>query len=356
MARRTSDQKSRSRRLFIIISVALAVLLVGTAVWAIAFRGDYTSRTEAFNYSRNIAQDDGRQLSQVSVLPKGGTVRLADVCSEERMDRYGADGQGMDGVGLRVTFTQTSGRRVVSQETLVIPAWHSQDEEPLPTRRALVAQKCRTFTAMAERFTAPVKRSCVMATVVDTTEGMGATLVRRVRETFMDSRAQLAGSTCGSGAFYAYRISENPSQGDRYRVARADLATGMPAAEDWFFASQPASGQSSVLRGLAASLTEIARQQPVDVLRVDVYTDGLENVTDVPDRSVYRDPTLLDPENWAKLDLAWAPTSLKLTGVQVHLHPLPDQGERATALSALAFVYLKDRLERAGATVIIEPL
>ena len=343
-------------------AIAVAVLIgfgiFGFGVYKVVFDEKFVKQTDVAVFSRDIAKDGGAQLPLMTLVTAGKSqVRYSSICSGEGRSRYGADLETPNGVGLKATFVRMSGTREISRETLTIPAWSRVDETGQHERRNLVAQKCVELEAMAARFAAPVERSCVMATVVDTTEGMSAILVRRVSESVADSKKRLTGGTCASGGFYAYRISESPSQGDRYRVLLGPkFAAGMTEAEQGLLSLQKAEGQSSVLRGLSASLTEIARQQPVDVLRVDIYTDGLENVTDVPDRSVYEDPSLLDEPNWAKLDAAWNPTGLKLAGLEIHLHPLPGQGERAAMLSGKAFAYLKVRLEAAGATVIVEPL
>jgi len=350
-----SELKARKNRRLVIIATALAAVVLAAAVYLLVFSGTYTPQTDELIYERDIATDGGVRLDPATVVSLG-TVRtnLRSLCSQEQRDRWGADAQGADGVGLRAVFVRKSGTREVSRETVTIPSWQTSDETPLPTRRALVAERCNALSALSTAFVAPVTRNCVMALVVDTTNGMDAVLNRRARETITESRDRLSGETCGAGGFYLYRLTATPSQGDRWRVLRGrGFEEGMRGAETWLLASQPEQGESSVLRGLAASLTEIARLQPADVVRVDIFTDGLENVGD---RSVYRDASLLDEENWPVLDGAWDPASLRLAGLDVHLRPLPNQSEKSSALSQRAFLYLKARLEQAGARVTTEPL
>jgi hypothetical protein len=347
--------KGRWNTLAITAAGIAAVVVAGLVIWFLVFSGAYASRADSLVFERDIAVDQGASLDPTKVLSTGTSrIRLNDLCSEELRNRWGADGQGEDGVGLTAVFVRKSGTRIISRDTVTIPSWQYADETALPDRRALVRDRCEALRAQSTAFMAPVSRKCVMAVVVDTTSGMNAILSRRAREVITDSSERLTGRTCGAGGFYAYRLTATPSQGDRWRVNRGPgFGAEMRGVESWLLESQPEQAESSVLRGLAASLVEISRLQPADIIRVDVFTDGLENVGD---RSVYRDQTLLDGGNWPRLDVAWDPRSLQLRGFDIHLHPLPGQSDRTAALTARAFQYLKDRLERAGATVTIDTL
>lgn len=340
-------------------TIVLFALIVGGAIWFIQFRKTYTPQTDEVVFTRDIAIDQGERLDPMTVLSTGTSpIHLSDLCSKELQGRWGADGKVPGGVGLNATFVWKSGSRVISTNTVTIPSWQKLDDTPEPARRALVKNKCDTLIAYRDTFMAPVARTCNMLLVVDATSSIKPPLVTRASEVLAKANAMLNGPTCtnATGASYLYRLTANPSQSDRHEVDKGGgFEAGMKEATTWLFKPQGDQPQSSVLYGLGAALTEAARLPKSDLTRVNVFTDALENVGE---RSVYpkHHPELLNPENWAGLDVAWTPSELHLEGLDVHLYPLPGQSPNDAALSKKAFTYVKDRLEKAGATVTIEPL
>ncbi len=355
------DQGPRKRPWGLVIAISIvglvALIAAGLAVKMLMFNDHFQTRTDTIVFTRDIARDNGRFVDLAALVADNKQTRYADICPSSDDDKahspYSADLEQPNGRGLNAVFVRVSGNRQISKETLTILPWRTDEETSQRDRRNLFEQKCSELAAMAERFAARANRTCVQALVVDTTNGMDSILSSRVHETLAASGALLTGSTCADGGLYAYRLTENPSQGDRRTVTRADYKTGSKDVESWLIQSQREQGESSVLRGLAAALTEISRLPPADVARVNVFTDGLENVGE---RSAYKHDELLDPAGWPELDKAWNPAGLKLTGLDVHLYPLPGQNDVNTGKMMRALTYLKTRIENAGGTATIEPL
>jgi hypothetical protein len=179
--------------------------------------------------------------------------------------------------------------------------------------------------------------------VVDVTSGVSPVLDARVRENIKDVVTGTCGLPGGSGQFYGYHISENEDVGERKRV---DLCPSVDnGTVGWLLTTDiGVKERSAVFLSIKTLLTELMRKERSrsdTAIRVDIYTDGLENTDKV---NSYRHPEVFERENWKMLDKNFGIDDVELEGIEVHIHPLPlaDGIQKDTSKKAIA--YLADRL------------
>ena len=331
--------------LVVVLGLGMAIGAICGLVWFVSsLSQDFESQVDTYTFERNVRENPGQALDPDNIKALDSDVLLSEIFSEERANRYGADLQPPDGVGLSVTFLWRSNGNIIREESFNLPAWEEFEQTSNHDRRKLVEQMQGRFEVLVDEFTKPVSAEFVFAFVVDTTEGVGDQLRQRVEEVFQASNyAELSSSNDVTG--YFYRIDASAYQGRRQK---ADDADGFARRLEWLL-SDGESPNSSVYEGLRAALHELSREKQPEVL---LFTDGLENT---PSVSVYKQPALLDEGSWSKLDEVWDPASLDLGELQIRLFPLPPQNTRHEELMSRGLDYLEDRLTAAGATVVREP-
>ena len=341
----------KARRFFSIVGlIALALSAIGVvAGYYINLGRGFTPTIETVTFERDVRVDHGDELDPTTITSVEEHVPLTDVFNKANMGRYGADTIAPDGVGLTVRFLTKRGATTIREEIFSIPAWERFEETTNEDRRRLVESRRPEFEGLVAEFAAPVDVNFISAVVVDTTEGVSDMLKERVANTMSDTVGDLAS---GKSTVYAYTLHELAYQGNRQKIvpnSSADITNSL----DSFLAAKGAAGQSSVLRGLQSVVTDINSIRKGEPIRIDVWTDGLENTETL---SVYSTPSLLapGPDGWEKLDRAWSLSGIDLRGLELYLHPLPPSSSQHERMTFQGLEYLRDRLSDAGATVTVE--
>lgn len=305
----------------------------------------FKPQTERLVFTRNVSKDGGVKLDPSSVISKEGT-RLTEVFSLERINRIGADANPPDGIGLTVIFLTMNGTREIKREVFSIPEWKKHLDTSYGKRREIVEQAAIDFKKSIAIFTDPVRLNLTFGIVVDTTEGVDPRLKERVQEVIGEIGALELVDKGHSVVLNMYHITESSYQGGRRRIKLKP--SNVTEAEQWLLSGTEQSN-SSVLRGLRSILQEIfqAGGNP----RLDIFTDGLENL---PELSVYKNPELLEDDNWGRIDEVAHIEALKLKGMEIHLYPLPPRNSRHEEMMEKGLAYLEDRLKKAGAEVKLE--
>ena len=341
--------RSKKRLATVLGLFVFAILAFGVVAWFIATRGrGFTPTIETVTFERDVRIDHGVKLDPNNIISTNKRP-FDEIFSKENMGRYGADTVIPDGVGLTATFRVKRGSLILKERTFTLPGWQYLEETTNSDRRALVESRRPEFEDLVAEFAAPVDVNFISAVVVDTTDGVSDMVKERVANTMADTVGDLAS---GKSTVYAYTLHELAYQGNRQKIvpnSSADITNAL----DSFLAAKGAAGQSSVLRGLQSVVTDINSIRKGEPIRIDVWTDGLENTESI---SVYSTPSLLDPgpDGWEKLDGAWNPTSLDLAGLELYLHPLPPSSSQHERMTFQGLEYLRDRLSDAGATVTVE--
>lgn len=320
-------------------------------------RPAYTPHVDVFTFERNIDVDEGQPLVAAKLVSREG-VRLTEIFNPsrraftpERFSRYGADRSNPmgGGIGLKVKFVTINGERIETKE-FILPGWYAFERPTTrPQRRTEVKAAEPRFAQAIEAFAAPISIRRTFGIALDITEGVQPALSKRVRKIIDETHAvKLGADPKNSVILSLYNITESPYQGGRERpdITRPE---SVRAGLEWLLKERPAQSRSSVLRGLVAVLEEMSRGGNP---RLDVFSDGLENTEEL---SVYKKPELLEEVNWVTLDGIAHLENLKLSGLAVHIHPLPAKSARYAELMEKGLAYLADRLKKAGATVKVEP-
>jgi hypothetical protein len=340
------------------IIFSLVIIVVGVVALVFALRKDnYVSKIETLTFERNIDADEGRQLNPADLITTDG-VRLLDIYSlntkkftSERFSRYGADRTKQGGEGVRINFVQKGGGKV-DTAIFTLNSWKYFEQTTRPVRRKEVEEAEPYLASLIENFVASVGIKRAFGIALDVTEGVTPELAKRVREVVENTHAVQFGIDLKNNiVLNMYNITESPYQGGRQRPNLnnpEEVATSI----NWLLQVRPEQSQSSILRGLIAICTEMEYKEWHPVLHV--FTNGLENL---PELSVYKHPEFLNNEaGWSKLDQIADLSKLKLEGMEIHLHPLPVSKTSPVNLMEKGLNYLADRLTKAGASVIIEPL
>lgn len=341
------------RRSIRIIFLILGVLVGVYAVYKIMVgqHGDFKPTTEAHVYERNLLdKNDGGEPQHDATSDKG--VSINDLFDEDNTRRYGYDGTQPDGVGLEVTLRVKRGKTLVSEEKFNIPRWETFEEgHNNPARVALVEAKKTEFEKLAAQFLAAKEMAYTFAVVVDTTEGVGSALRSRVNDTLTDA----LGTQYGKAEVKLYTLYEMAYQGGRQRVKPKSAEDLKSKLESFLGGDDKPRANSSVVRGLASVLTDVKHGlREDDTIEVHIWTDGLENTEEI---SVYKDPTLLAEQGgWPRLDAGWNPTTLKFSGLDIHIHPLPPKNHHYEEQMEKGLEYLNRRLTDTGAKVTIEAI
>lgn len=339
---------SVKRALLVGILFALALGAIAVPVVFMVHRGGSTPPADQFVFERDVLTDHGDALDMNEITSADEFhVRLVDVLNQENIGRYGHDQTPPNGGSLKVTFRVKRGMTTLPETTFVIPEQERRSNNE--KRRQFVEEKRQKFVELAEKFAASIDVNFAFAVVVDTTEGINPELEGTILSMTRRAVGDLAD---GKSTVYAYQLHELSYQGSRQAITPKS-PTDLTNALDSFLAAKGVAGQSSVLRGIQNVLTDINSTRKGEPIRVDVWTDGLENTES---HSVYSMPLLLDPagDGWEKLDGVWSPTSLDLTGLEIHLHPLPPKSQRHEDMTIMGLDYLADRLRAAGAQVTVE--
>lgn len=318
---------------------AISVVAVFAITYIVSDFLAIENQVDTFTFERDIALDRGQQLDLADVKATDGTI-ASELFSATNIGRWGADGKGEDFVGLIVEFRiLEDGELIGEPRVLEIPNPARQGD--FPERRRLIDEKRQEFAERLEGFASSVSLDLSYGLIVDTTEGVGEILTRRVRES-VDSAKSFGNDET---LFLVYRIDDSGYQGDRGRHTLADLDEGLAYA----LTPRPGTKSSSLFEGLYAALREMSGKSSP---RVTIFTDGLENTDAL---SVYRDEGLLAPERWGELDKVIDWTTLSLDGMRIDLYPLPPKGKRHEELSSKGLDYLESRLAEAGADVMRHP-
>ncbi len=329
-------------------TIGLGLVAIAAIFWVIIGSGGFKPHSETLTFTRSVDSDEGVQLDPSIVISKEG-VRLSDVFSPERMATYGGyNDSGLYGGGLTVNFVWEGIDRKESPFT--IEGYKAGDEQNQNNdlRNELVLQRKAEFAKIVEGFTAPVGIKRAFGVALDTTEGVTPALAKRIRQIIDETGAiKLGADKKNTVVLNLYNITESSYQGDRERPnlgSQDELKSGL----EWLLKERTRENNSSVLRGLIAILQEMSGYMDSHPV-LHVITDGLENL---PELSVYRDRTLLDEANWAKLDQIADLSKLQLKGLDIHLHHLPNS---SASMMEKGLKYLADRLTKAGAKVTIQP-
>lgn len=334
----------------------LAILASIVGLWFVFQRPAYSPHTDTLTFERVLDKDEGRQLNPTDLVSTEG-VHLTDVYSPttkkftpERQSRYGADRTGQGGIGLAVTFVHKDGGKTDAQY-FQLKSWQYFEETTRPTRRKEIKDAESSFAEAITTFVAPVSIKRAFGIALDTTEGVQPLLAKRVRQVIDETRAvQLGADGKNTVTLNLYNITESPYQGGRERPKLTDPEE-VKTSIGWLLGERSSLKSSSVLGGLRSVLEEMivfSETRPV----LHIFTDGLENTDTV---SVYKKPEFLEKENWSQLDHIANLASLKLAGLDIHIHPLPVMSSQHATLMAKGLVYLADRLTKAGAEVKLEP-
>ncbi len=306
-----------------------------------------------FTFERDVQKDQGMALVPQDLTSTDNShVRLTEVFSAERTTAYAgfAKSGKPSGGELTVEFIWKSGDKKDRTDKFIIE--EDKTESDNSGRNRFVAQKKIEFGKRIGEFVAPVSVHTTFGIALDVTEGVKPELAKRVRQVIDETRAvQLGADKKNSVVLNLYNITQSPYQGGRERPNLASPSE-MKASIDWLVKERPSQSQSSILRGLEAVLLEMIEYRDQNP-RLDIFTDGLENLQEL---SVYRDPSLLDVKNWSKLDEVADLKNFKLKGLTIHIHPLPAASPSHANMMEKGLDYLADRLRKAEAKVIVDPL
>jgi hypothetical protein len=333
--------------------IGVLVLIVFLFFKFVMVGGEWKEHTDNYMFVRDLTTNQDK-VSANDLVAADGT-RLSTVCSKDAINtRYGASSDdSLGGYGLTVMFKTAIGKRSLDEKVFTLLGWKHSEETTNNDRQNFAIGKCAEFEQMVAEFTGPMKLDHVEAAIVDTTNGMSPVLVKRIHGVIADAQS---GIRCGKGErnfLFAYHLTVQAYQGGR---SKADFCSSeeVQAAANWLAKERPQERQSSVLRGLTAAFTELAAyvaNNPRTVVRIDVFTDGLENTDEL---SVYKDRSVVDTNNWSKMDAYFVVSGLNLAGVEIHLHPL-EEPNSDILLQDKALRYLKQRLAARGAKVTVEP-
>lgn len=341
------------KRYGIAAMVGVVTIILAALTWFIVLPGLTPKPIDVLTYERSVADDQGLPLDHPNKIISKGTmdISLAELCSPAQLHRYSSDGVTERGFGLKVTFITHQGTKTTTN-VVELPAWRQLGGENNPARRATTKKFCvESFGKARDDFVAQVPRTCAFGLTLDITNGMDENYRRRSDEIIQKYHNLLNGRTCSAGGMQFNRLTAIASQGNRWQVLKgAGFDALFGQAQKWMVDSTKEEDKSSLLGGLSGALGDFSTfSSGADVATLDVFTDGLENT---PSHSAYATKgALFDQTNWSALDATWQPASLKLKGVVINLHPFWNENDTEKGYTDKAFVYLADRLTKAGAQV-----
>ena len=319
----------------------IAAILVAGALAALALStgGNFTPQQDTYTFVCDLRDGPCGNIAS----EENSDVRLDTLFSEENMQRWGADGDMPDGVGLHTEFRTVIGSRTLSTVPFDIPKWEFFEQEDNPIRNGTVRKKKKSeFETLASGFKqGPVGGvKFVHVIVLDTTSGVTPALESRVRATI---------GACTAGTIVLAQLSNDWYQGEPPVIDCA--APDETKIATWFSArSAESSSILGGLRGVFADVVERIRKEPNIIVDVTVFTDGLE-YSDTLD--FYGKPELVRKrENWPTLDAAFGIGNLDLKGVLVIIRPLPVVGSEKPTMEA-SHGYIAERVTAQGATAEI---
>lgn len=343
--------------LVVLMGLAILAALASIPVYFFMSGTDFTPSKDTFIFTRDIRQDRGRELTDWSrIVATGGSkkgLHLSEVFSDVQQKRYGFDTDALTGgVGLEVTGIIKNGDQVIKKVSFKIVGWEVYEEGGNnDARNALVADKKSEFEgSFIREFTGQIEMKFTFAVVLDATEGVDEVLARRVREVVQETKAEEFAEQGADVIVVLYHVTESAYQGGRHKIRVVTKRGDLEKSMEWFLGPQKEEKSSSVLRGMLSIFREVEGYKD-ESPSIHLFSDGLENL---PELSVYRNPELLEEENWSKLDEVADLGSLDLTGIEIYLHPLPPKNARHEAMMEGGLQYLRSRLKQAGASVRIE--
>lgn len=326
----------------------LGIIGLIVALGAVAVLGVYVYSTfqverhmDTYTFTRDISLDHGRALNPEEVKAAGDILAHSLFATKRRgwEDLYH---------GAQITFRMEYAGELIKSTQIKIDNPAQQGDNP--ARRRYVAEKETEFNTALASFQGEQKVVEQLTVVVDTTEGTGEKLRRRVMEVAQDKFAKMPNNV----VVQLYTLDTETWKGNRIKFAAPNTSDNSELVRQLTsLLKKPPTASSSVLQPLAGILHDAIDNDDDLVLNTFViFTDGLENTKEY---SVLTNPGDLEPEKWENMDPLWNPTLLKLKAAKVHIYPLPHTNPATKQKMDKALAYLENRLTAAGGKVNLAP-
>ena len=338
-----------------VLPLLACLLLLGVIGWGYTQYSNHP--TDRFRHIR-IVKEDLSAVPEDLFLAEDGSSLSSERFFGVGEKRYGVDGVPVEGASFEVACetreNSKSGKLLRPVETFILPPCKGICSGGNTGRNADLRIQKEKYKKFMSRCLAPVDRKAGLAVIVDATDGVDTLLADSVKHE-SGSLLPLA-SSVRVGTF---KIMERASQIDRRWRATDAKGLELEAQLGWVTQKSDEEKGSAFLEALPPILRDIVREKKAEGLErmtALLWSDGLQNNATF---SFYSVPAeLLAPGKEVELDQYIDEaldkhlklTGIDLTGVEVHLYPLPTIPEKYELLMSRVLHKLAERLVQINAT------